>query len=222
MTILHLLATGWHRFVVVATGEWMLHSPSRRANGGSIVLARSFWCAALVYAATIGLKEALDPATLPAFSFPAFRQVLSATLPWFGAIFAATYASLYTRFSGQWMYLAGVYNQIKAAELRMHEKDPSQGAREALANWKAGFIEDADDLHLATKPLFASVIKAWLEDRLVADAFSEHAVNGSRRLAELRSAAQLACERHKRDLPTPTSVKAVPAARTEAVGEADA
>jgi hypothetical protein len=35
-------------------------------------------------------------------------------------------------------------------------------AVEKLNGWKAGFIEDAETLHLVTKPLFAGVIHTWL------------------------------------------------------------
>jgi hypothetical protein len=55
-----------------------------------------------------------------------------------------------------------------AVELPRECLQPDQGRREQgglrrfpLAEWKAGFIEDAQDLHLALKPLFASVIRAW-------------------------------------------------------------
>jgi hypothetical protein len=57
----------------------------------------------------------------------------------------------YARFSSQWSYLAGVYNQIKAAECRTGFQET------VLAQWKAGFIEDAADLHLLRKAMFASI-----------------------------------------------------------------
>jgi hypothetical protein len=111
----------------------------------------------------------------------------------FGALFAAVYAGLYARFSSQWSYLANVYNQIKAAE--------SRGGCDAsrLAEWKAGFIEDAQDLHLALKPLFASVIRAWGSEAEVKGSFETYAPGGALRLAKLMSRVELAWERAGKD-----------------------
>jgi len=81
------------------------------------------------------------------------------TLHWFGAIFASIYAALYTRFASQWSYLANLYNQIKQTEAQTaHGGDE---AKKYIEDWKAGFIEDAYELHLVGKPLFASIILAW-------------------------------------------------------------
>jgi hypothetical protein len=96
-----------------------------------------------------------------------------------GPIFAGVYAALYTRFASQWSYLASVYNQIKAAESRK-DCNPEQ-----LALWKAGFIEDAEELHLANKHHFASTIRAWGRERGVEAAFAENAPGGAERLAIL-------------------------------------
>ena len=75
------------------------------------------------------------------------------------------YAALYSRFASQWTYLAGVYNQIKMAESRT-DRDPRK-----IAEWKAGFIVDAEELHLVRKPLFAEVVRAWRKDAAVEDAY---------------------------------------------------
>ena len=120
---------------------------------------------------------------------------------WFVALFGAAYAGLYTRFASQWSYLAGVYNAIKAAETRAGATDGR--ALIALAEWKAGFIEDADSLHLATKPTIAPIILAWGRDELVSGAFHRHVPGGARRLSSLidrveRSLARWE-ERHKRE-----------------------
>lgn len=100
-------------------------------------------------------------------------------LPWLGALFGAVYAGLYARFASQWLYLANTYNQIKAAECR------SESSARPLAEWKAGFIEDADGLHLATKPLFASVIAHWAREAAVAQAYADTVTGGADRLAAL-------------------------------------
>lgn len=69
-------------------------------------------------------------------------------LPWLGATIAASYAASYSRFASQWVYLAELYNQIKAAELSIPEVlTPAQVL--VFAEWKAGFLEDCETLHLA-------------------------------------------------------------------------
>lgn len=69
-----------------------------------------------------------------------------------GATFGATYAALYTRFSSQWTYLAGLYNQLMATQAHAPIDNDPERAGIYLA-WEAAFIEDADDLHLSTKPI---------------------------------------------------------------------
>jgi len=94
---------------------------------------------------------------------------VSKSIPTFGAIFAACYVALYSRFSSQWTYLANVYNQIKAAETSA-ETDK----KILIAEWKAGFIEDALTLHLAYKPIFSATINVWGRDESVAEAFEKY------------------------------------------------
>jgi hypothetical protein len=101
------------------------------------------------------------------------------TLPWFGAFFTGVYVALYSRFSSQWTYLAGLYNQIMAV-LARPESDPR-----VMAGWKAGFIEDADDLHLALKPMYAVIIKKLAEEEDVVKDFEDDAPGGKQRLQEL-------------------------------------
>ncbi|OWV00691.1 hypothetical protein B7994_06470 [Fibrobacter sp. UWR2] len=91
-------------------------------------------------------------------------------------IYAAVYTSYYARFVSQWTYISNLYNQIKNAEISMcigcDGKTPctpdvsvvncNRCAALKLNGWKAGFIEDAETLHMVTKPLFAGVIYSWL------------------------------------------------------------
>lgn len=154
----------WDRLVWLVSGEWVLTCSRRRANGGAVVLGRSVIASAAVYLIVLWIREVIDPAKSLTPDFRLIPDVLHSSLTWFGGIFAAIYFSLYARFSSQWVYLAGVYNQIKSAEVRLHEKGPTEAALLALAEWKAGFIADADELHLAGKPLFASAILAWSKD----------------------------------------------------------
>ncbi|VDO51962.1 unnamed protein product [Brugia timori] len=114
-------------------------------------------------------------------------------------IFGATYAALYARFASQWGYIANLYNQIKQSEVDAAgsaqaaapatsisgtavSPSPSDAAL-VLAQWKAGFIEDALALHMASKPSIAGVIGAWFKDQYVKDAF----MNSTRRTPPRRS-----------------------------------
>ena len=138
--------------------EWLLDSVP---NGGAVILLRTLVIALgldVIAAVAVGF---LDPTHGGIVTLPFLRRELADKLPWFGAIFAVVYAALYTRFASQWTYLAGVYNQIKAAEAR-NDCDPAK-----IAEWKAGFIIDAHELHLAQKPLFAEIIDAWRDDPAV-------------------------------------------------------
>jgi hypothetical protein len=151
----------------------------RLPNGGGIILLRSLASAFLVYLGVLGLHNALDSARTWSFSWPELTAQVRETFHWYGAIFGALYAGLYARFASQWTYLANVYNQIKAAECRREcNGDP-------LAEWKAGFMEDAEELHLATKPLFASVLRAWGGDANVKKKFIENAPGGVERFEAL-------------------------------------
>ena len=82
------------------------------------------------------------------------------TVPWLGAIFAGVYVALYARFASQWSYLAGVYNQIRQT---LATWDPTKDNANHLNLWRAGFIEDALDLHLATKPMFGPFLLRMLD-----------------------------------------------------------
>lgn len=96
-----------------------------------------------------------------------------------------------------------MYNQIKAAEAR---KDAD---RDALASWKAGFIEDADELHLAPKPMFATLIKNWAADAAVKAAFVSYAPGGQPGLDGILADVKA----------TPTQVASAPADTTRSVAQ---
>jgi hypothetical protein len=104
-------------------------------------------------------------------------------MPWCGAIIAGVYAGLYSRFSSQWTYLAGLYNQIMAAAVQQQSWSDEQ--RDVLAKWRAGFLEDAEDLHLATRPMFAAVILSFLRYDGVREAYAPNTVGGADRLDRL-------------------------------------
>ena len=177
--------------VSLGSGEWML---GEHPNGGAVVFARSLLTTAIVYAVAVGVRSRLEPGATWLPSLTELRTAVHDTLPWAGAIFAAVYAGYYSRFASQWTYLANLYNQIMATQAQAPGgTDPARSA--AYANWMAGFVEDAEDIHLATKPMYAAVIKSMLEDDKVRDAYARHTVGGTARLEETRRRVNAAIAR---------------------------
>ena len=139
------------------SGEYILNN-FRFPNGGTVVFLRAAHVTLILFFGGIAAINWLDPHRGCDFSWYELRLQTMQHVPWLGAIFATVYALLYARFASQWTYLAGVYNQIKAAQVR------KETLSEVLAEWKAGFIEDGDDLHLLRKPMFASIAYEWLNE----------------------------------------------------------
>lgn len=167
----------WSKYVVrVGSFEWLLNY---HANGGSVISLRTLLISGVVYLFAIVVKDALDPGRIFRFNSDRFLSELAGNMQWFGALFAAVYAGLYSRFASQWLYLAGLYNTIKQTEAQVIRNGPESKA--ALADWKAGFMEDANELHLATKSVFVSVINAWGNDEAVKKAFVKNTPDGQRR-----------------------------------------
>src|SRR5690606_29752213 len=133
---------------------------TRRPNGGDVVLIRATLVSAWMFTAYVAVLHGTDPRRTMSFSWPELQAEIGRSVTVLGAIFGAVYLALYTRFSSQWSYLAGLYNQIKATEAEVAAEPKSA---QILAQWKAGFIEDAEDLHLFAKRTFAPVISAWAE-----------------------------------------------------------
>lgn len=153
-------------------------------NGGGVVLARALISTVLLYLGAVGLRDYLAPHASLAFDATKLAAGVRDTLPWAGAIFAAIYAAFYARFASQWSYLAGLYNQIMACQVQTPwESHPK--SRQAYASWMAGFIEDAEDLHLAARPMYAAVIDSMLSRPEVRDTYLADTVDGPRRLREL-------------------------------------
>ena len=85
-----------------------------------------------------------------------------------------------------------MYNQIKATESR------EQRNATVLAEWKAGFMEDSEELHPATKPLFASVVRVWGKDGRVRSQFIANAPGGEERFSALMRRVEMVWERSAR------------------------
>ena len=177
------LGTLFYRTLWILSGEFLLQWPSRRANGGTLIFLRSLFVNSIVYGAGLLLYETLDPTKQWRFSLKALQIVIHSTLPWFAAVFGAMYAALYARFSSQWTYLASLYNPIKVTEA---QADTPQ-RNDVVRSMKAGFIEDAEELHLALKQTYAALIRHWVSDQMVRNDYEASVTGGTFRLKRLIS-----------------------------------
>jgi hypothetical protein len=155
-----------------------------RSNGGDVVFVRAAWTSGLLFLLAIGLKERLTPGASWQFSGPNLLSEFGAHLDWFGAAFAATYAAYYARFSSQWTYLAGMYNQIMAMQIQLPRGEDKARER-TYATWWAAFVEDAEDVHLAAKPSYAAVLAGLIGDPEVRRFYESSTVDGEERLRKL-------------------------------------
>ena len=193
----------WNRFTHYISYEFLL----RRwgwPNGGSIILGRAILSSATIYLFILLIREITNPDSIW-FTFD-WRELLAEihdTLTWYGAILVAIYAGLYARFASQWTYLAGLYNQIKAAEIKMlsdfetrgKKPEETSNAMKKIAEWRAGFIEDAENLHLATKDSVAPIIYFWLKDDVVVEQYKKNTPNGDARYLNLKAAVDVVYNR---------------------------
>ncbi len=92
---------------------------------------------------------------------------------WFGLVFAAAYTALYTRFAAQWKYIVDLYNSQSSMAVSVNRSGLSGAGRKAWATWRAAFIVDVDNVHLATKELFSLVIMTHLNDTAVSSLYDE-------------------------------------------------
>lgn len=168
----------WKSFVNLISGEWILNNAD---NGGATIALRALICSAFIFVLMIGFINMVDPQTSWIFSFDELKIELKNKFTWYSAIFAAVYAALYGRFASQWTYLANLYNSIKSASLN----DNINADR--LAEWKAGFIEDAECLHLSHKDNFISIIHTWTNEKLVRDKYIAFTPGGEARFNKLKS-----------------------------------
>lgn len=157
-------------------------------------MARALCVALELTGGALVLRNLIDPELGWGFSSNALRAQVLELAPWFVAAAGAVYAALYARFSSQWGYLASLYNQIKQVEIELLHAGASDldKAKEKLAQWKAGYIEDAQDLHLHTKANIAGIIHCWGTDPDIAKAFTSWAPGGPQRWERIRNEVQVA------------------------------
>jgi hypothetical protein len=169
----------------VVSGEFILRSGF--PNGGTMILVRSAWVAGMLYGVALLLHSgSYAEWTWEFWTWPRhidlgrLKHEIADHVPWLGAIFAGVYVALYARFSSQWDYLAGVYNQIKDAQVSQHPE-----TNDRMQEWKAGFVEDAEDLHLAAKPMFRMTVWCWLQEPEVERKYDLYTAGGMKRRKRL-------------------------------------
>lgn len=162
------------------SAEWLLET---HPNGGTVILIRSLLISIQIFLVGLLIHEATNTARSFSFSFDAvqFQTLVHDHIVWLGGILALCYTALYTRFSSQWSYLAGLYNQIMASQLGANENSDDK----VYAVWISGFIEDAFMLHLATKEQFAECIDSMFKIKGVERAIISS--KGEKALAQMKS-----------------------------------
>jgi hypothetical protein len=168
------------KVISALSGEFLLN---HRPNGGTAVLLRSVWVTTLIYALVIPIKSYCGDHAMFEFSAHQLKKEIGETLPWVGAIFAGAYAAFYSRFAAQWNYLATLYNQLVATCVPLDNEQRENN--EVLNAWRAAFVEDAMDLHLARKSMFRSVVVGMLQRPAVVTTFLGSTKDGERRIKEL-------------------------------------
>ncbi len=169
--------------MVFLSSEWLL-TRKKLPNGSGVIVLRAILTSVYIYLGVLVLRNVLDPEPAWTFSPCELRAQIMETLPWFGAIFAGIYAALYARFASQWTYLANLYNLIKQTEART-AGNYNRALKNIIAEWKAGFLEDAEEVHLLTKRVFVSVMKLWGEQEAVKEQFIKNTPGGEVRFDAL-------------------------------------
>lgn len=167
----------WRVIVLFISSEWIL-TKLDIPNGGAVITFRSLVSSIFIFLLVLGFLNVIDPTKSWTFSIDELRAESIDKFPWFAAIFAAMYTGLYARFASQWSYLANLYNSIKRTEANSPDL-------EVMDQWKAGFLEDADNLHLACKGTFVTTIKIWGEKEEVKKEFIEYCPGGEKRYNRL-------------------------------------
>lgn len=160
----------WAMVGELISGEWMFWGG--RPNGGTVILCRSLQIALMFYLIGLWLRSIFSAAHPWTFDLGGLWHNGAETVPWLGALVGAVYAALYARFAAQWSYLAGFANQLMQTRSSVAEPTSS------ITTWEAAFVEDAVNLHLATKPMFSVLVWLLLADPHVAERFKAYTVDG--------------------------------------------
>jgi len=182
------------RFIVsILSSEWIL-TKLDIPNGGVVILVRTMLSSIIVFSLVLAINNFIDPSKTWQFSILELRAQITSMTAWYSILFGAMYTAFYTRFSSQWTYLANVYNNIKQSEA-------SEGDEDIISGWKAGFIEDSENLHLACKSSFVSIVKVWGSDKKVINKYIENTPGGKVRfdilMNKIEFSANLVEEKYK-------------------------
>lgn len=167
--------------VKILSGEFLLDF---YPNGGTVVFLRSVLTSIILFLLIVVSFGLLKTGFGPEIRWDIVKEVIIDKYDIGCAIFAGCYTVFYTRFSSQWSYLAGVYNQLLNSMVQLGANTTSE-QKEALILWKAGILEDACNLHLAAKPMFAPLIIEFLNDPVVLGAFREATIDGDKSLTNI-------------------------------------
>ncbi|MGV0798982.1 hypothetical protein ABQF26_18535 [Mycolicibacterium elephantis] len=168
------------RFGQILTGSWMFWWG--RPNGGTIILFRAVQISLLMYLAALWLRSLFN-ATWPwQFAPSGLWHDGATTVPWLGAIYLAVYAALYTRFSNHMNYLCNTYNLLMQTQASIDNPD----ANKKIQLWKVALVEDAEDMHLATKRMFSVLCYFILNDETLGPMFEANTSNGTERRENLK------------------------------------
>jgi hypothetical protein len=185
----------WNKFISIISAEWLL---KKMDNGGAVIVLRSLIVSLILFAFSLAVINWVDPDRGYKFSVTQLGYDIKQKISWFGIFFGSVYVALYTRFASQWSYLANLYNSIKQTSCTENIN------KDVLAEWKAGFIEDAEYLHLAHKENFASIIHVWCQDQNVCKKYIDYTPGGEERLNSLKESVgkryKIICECRKKAL----------------------
>lgn len=193
-------------FVSFFSGEWIL-TRCGKSNGGTVIVLRSLWTSFWIMAVLVLGYSIQIGSVSNIFNWDLIKSKIVDGLKVFATITAFVYVALYARFASQWRYLADLYNKIKEAEIKSCTPDegfdiesPNPKRSDPINEWKAGFIEDADELHLATKKIFMSILYNWLDDPGVKYQFINNTPCGEEHYAHLRRRVRVAYKKHEKEL----------------------
>ena len=175
----------WRIIVEIFSSEWIL-TRLKIPNGGPVIVLRCILSALLLFLLILGILNLIDPTKNWEFSMIELRTQIIDRYTIYAVLFAGMYTILYSRFSSQWSYLANLYNKI--TELKVTSNSGLDDAK--LSMWKAAFLEDADNLHLACKGTYVAIILLWGEDKVVKDTFIRYSPGGEQRFNDLMKRAQ--------------------------------
>jgi len=169
-------------------GEWLLGI--FKSNGSVVVALRALWTTVIFAVIAVIVVSVFDPARTGPVSVHGALDAFWSVSNHIALFLGASYIAFYARFVSQWGYLAGLYNMIKQTEAT------AESDKKIIAEWKAGYLEDAENLHLATKNNLAPVLYAWVQDPAVIRAYIKNTPGGTNRLRRLR---RLACRAYEEE-----------------------